>query len=247
MFGVGFVEAMRAPFQDSDWLRKFVLGGLLSLVPNLAMALLIDDQVPWVLVPVLFIFGLVLSWVVWGYLYRIFVDALNGQAWHTLPEWGNWKAYSSAGLRVFLIVLGYILLTGVGLTGLLSILGMFPSGKNPEQLSAVVLLVMLAVMLLYGFLPIAFARFAAEGRVWAAFDPWALWADIRALVKGDYVQTCLAFYGLWLMGNLVLGWLPYVGLPLVSTYSFYVMVVFARLFGRMIGVEGQKALSSEGR
>ncbi len=243
MFGVVFIEALRAPFQDSDWLRKFVLGGLLSLVPNLAVSLLITEQVLWVLAPVLF--SLVLSLVVWGYLYRIFVDALNGQAWHTLPEWGNWKAYFVAGFQVFLIVLGYVLLMGVGLTGLLSILGMFPSGKNPEQLSAVVLLVMLTIVLLYGFLPIAFARFAAEGRIWAAFDPWALWADIRALVKGDYVQTCLAFYGLWLMGNLVLGWLPYVGLPLVSTYSFYVMVVFARLFGKMIGVEGQKALSSE--
>ncbi len=247
MFGVVFVEAIRAPFRDPDWVRKFVLGGLLSLVSNLAMALPISGQLPWVLVPVLLLIGLVLNLVVWGYLYRIFIDALNALEGRVLPEWGDWKGYAGAGFWVFLILLGYVLLAGVGLTGLISILGLLPSGKDPKQLADVLLLVMLVVVLLYGFLPIVFARFAAEGRVWAAFDPWALWADVRVVVKGDYVQACLAFYGLWLIGNVMLGQLPYVGLPLVSIYSFYVMVVFARIFGRMIGVANRQALASKDR
>ena len=81
------------------------------------------------------------------------------------------------------------------------------------------------------FFPIAFARFAAEHRVWAAFDPGAIWADIRTTVTGDYVRACFGFYGLSLMGNLALGWVPYIGLPLTAVYLFYLMVVFARVFG----------------
>ena len=66
-------------------------------------------------------------------------------------------------------------------------------------------------------------------------------------VNGDYVRACFGFYGLSLMGNLVLGWIPYLGLPLTAVYLFYVMVVFTRVFGRMIGGRGREVKASDGR
>ena len=58
-------------------------------------------------------------------------------------------------------------------------------------------------------------------------------------MRGNYIQACLSFYGLSLMGNLLLGGLPVVGLPLVGVFLFYLMVVFANVFGRMIGEAGK--------
>ena len=241
MFGAVFVEAVRAPFRDPDWLRKSSLGGVLSLVPALVLGLLISVQMHLVLKVVMVVFGLVPMFVAWGYLYRVFVDSLNGLEWRMLPEWGDWKGYGGAGFWLFLIVLGYVLIAAVGLMGVISVLGLLPVDGHPERLSALLLLVMVTSAVLYGFFPLVFARFAAEGRIWTSFDPGTLFADIRTVVEGNYIRGCLSFYGLSLMGNLVMGGLPYIGLPLVSIYLFYVMVVFARIFGKIIGEARQKA------
>ena len=52
------------------------------------------------------------------------------------------------------------------------------------------------------------------------------------------------FFLLWLAGNLVSLALPFALTPVVAVYLFYVIAVFARVFGTMIGQERQKALAS---
>ncbi len=235
MFGVLFLQAVRAPFQGAFWRQKLLLGGLTVLAPTVALAVSFGLPVPMVLVPVVVVLGLAPMIVGWGYVYWVFVDALNGAERLVLPEWRFWKDYALAGIWLFLIVAGYLILAAVGLTGLLSALGLMPSVDHPERLSGFLMVVMAASVLMYGFFPIAFARFAAEGRVWAAFDPAALWGDIRRVVRAEYVQACFAFYGLSLMGNLLLGGLPVVGLFLVALFLFFLLVVFSRVFGQLIG------------
>lgn len=240
MFGRGFIEAARAPFQDPNWLRKFSLGGLLSLLSQLALGLMIADQVPKVLLPVIMIFALILMFVVWGYLFRIFVDSLNGLERKMLPDWQDWKGYATAGFWLFLVMLGYVLIAAIGLWGLLSVLGVLPFDGRQEQVAKLLIIIMATCAFLYGFFPIVFARFAAEGRIWSCFDPAAIWGDIRTVVGGDYIRSCLSFYGFSIVGNLVLVGLPYIGLPLVSIYLFYLMAVFSLIFGSLIGVTTQK-------
>jgi len=243
MLGPVFIEALRAPRKDPQWVIKCVFGGLLSLGPvmlSLTPALWVFMPEAWptaqklVVVVGVAVGGLVLAWVVLGYLYGIFIDALNGVEHALLPPWQAWRRYLFAGVFLFLIVLGYLLLAAVGLTAVMSALGLVPVGEDPAKASALFLFLMAAIFLLYGFFPIVFARFAAEGRLWAAFDPFALWADIRRTVGREYLHACIAFVGLWLLGNVVLGGIPYVGLPLASIYLFYMMVVFARIFGKLI-------------
>ncbi len=224
MFGPLLVEALRAPFQDPYWVRKVAIGGLLnaSLIVMLVF-------------PILLVVGVVFLLLLMGYTYRVFVDGLNGLVGGALPDWQDWRAYLFAGLSLFLISAGYVLAAAVGLTAVMSGFGVSPASQDPEQLSRMLTMMMATSLLLYSFLPIAYARYAAEGRVWAAFDPGALWHDTRRVVGGAYIQACLSFYGLSLMGNLLLGAIPTIGLPLVGFYLFYLMLVFSSVFGRMIG------------
>lgn len=232
MFGPVFAETMRAPFRDPEWMRKFLVGGLLSSASNLSLGLLISGRVATVFAPVLLVLAAGPIFVVWGYLYRIFVDALNGLELTFLPAWAHWKGFLGAGIYLFLIMLGYVFLASLGL---------LPFVRSAQGISAALVAI---VLLLYGFFPIAFARFAAEGRLWAAFDPWALWGDLRVVVTSQYLSACLVFFLLWLAGNLVSLALPFALTPVVAVYLFYVIAVFARLFGMMIGQERQKALAS---
>jgi hypothetical protein len=133
-----------------------------------------------------------------------------------------------------LIVLGYFFATVVGLSALISILGITPDTQSTEDLGVLSFVLLLTLVFFYGFFPIVFMRFAAEGRVWAAFEPGPVWRDIKRIVRGEYVQTCFGLFGLSLLGNLVLGLIPYAGVVLASNFWFLMMVVFARIFGLMI-------------
>ena len=110
VFGLILIEAMRAPFRDPDWLRKLLLGALLGLVP-------------------------VLNFVAWGYVYRVFIDALNGAERTILPEWRDWRAYLGAGFWLFIISIVYVVLGVVGLAGVASVLGLLPAGEDPARTS----------------------------------------------------------------------------------------------------------------
>ncbi len=241
MFLSVFIESLRAPFKDPEWLPKVLVGGLLDLglvlLAHWGLSSGSLTPVFFALVPV----GLFLKLVAWGYLYRIFIDGLNGTKWTELPSWRDWKPFSIAGFWLFIIVLGFAFLAVVGLLALLAPFGGTPTSKEPEGVAMLVPGLLATFAVLSGFFPIAFARLAAEGKVWAAFDPGALLKDIREVVRADYIQSCFTFFFFWLAGNLVLSTLPYIGLPLVSIYLFYVIAVFAQVFGRVIGVEGQRA------
>ena len=88
--------------------------------------------------------------------------------------------------------------------------------------------------------PIVFTRFAEEGRIWACFEPDAIWRDARRVVRLDYVQLCFLFYGLWTMSLIVFGGLPLVGIPLVSVSQFFLTLVFSHVFGTLIGLRRQQ-------
>ncbi len=254
MFGPFLAFALRAPLQDERWRQKILLGGLLSLLPTLALLLALFmalGKVSMMLAPVAVVFFVVPTLVSWGYVYRVFVDALNGLEFRRLPEWGAWRQYAVAGVRLGVIFLGYLFLVGLGTLAVMAVMGLVPPGEDPTRLSAVTMLVIGAGMVLYGILPVVFARFAAERKVWASFDPGAIGSDIRRLVRGGrYTQACLAFYalyGLLLLSNLILGAVPPVAMFVGSVGSFYLMVVFAWVFGWLIGVRGADSPVARGR
>ena len=205
--------------------------------PTLALSILLSVELPTLLIPLVIVLGILPMLAGWGFVFHLFVDALNGKEIQELPEWKNWQAFMLGGFWLFLIVLGYILLAGVAVTLLISVLGVAPSGEDAGQMGSVLFMMMVVSVLLYACFPIAFAQFAATGRILAAFNPGLFWMDAKRLIRGNYIQACVSFYVLSLLVNLVLGAFPYIGLVLVSVALFFLMMVFGLLFGKLIGTK----------
>lgn len=210
MFGLLLVDSLRAPFRDPAWARKLLIGGFLGAIP-------------------------IVNLVAWGYLYRVFINGLNGQHPLELPDWSDWRNYLAAGFWLLLIVLGYLVITTIGLTAIVSLAGISPTSDIPEEQASFLLVVFGSLVVVYSCFPIVFTRFAEEQRLWTAFDPWMLWADIRLLIRWEYVQGCFLLFGFFLAGNSLFGLVPIVGLGVFSFVLFYVLVGFAHTFGLWIG------------
>ena len=245
MFGFLFIVSLKMLFRDPEWTRKIPVGGLMIFAPTLALTILLKYEMSALLIPAVVAAGILPMLAGWGYVYHMFVDALNGVEFPMLPEWKNWQSYILGGFWLFLIVLGYILLAAILMTLLAAILmtmlitifGMIPFSGEGGQLGGA--LFMMMVVLLYSCFPIAFARFASTGRILMVFHPGLFWMDVKRLIRGFYIQACVAFSVLSLMVNLVLGEFPYIGLVLVSIAMFLLMLVFALVFGKLIGVREQ--------
>ncbi|MDP6042697.1 MAG: DUF4013 domain-containing protein [Candidatus Latescibacteria bacterium] len=232
MFGILLVSTIRTLFGTPAWWRKIIPGGVLNLLSTQVLVLILAGQISIELGVGLLIITFALLLIAWGYLYRVFVDALNGSETLILPSWSNWRAYALAGFWLLVIALGYSVIAVAGLSMIVSVLGLMPS--SAEEAGPLSLLLMFAFIFFYGFFPIVFTRFAAEGRVWAAFEPGPVWQDLKKIARGDYIQACFGLFGVSLLGNLVLGALPQVGLALASAFWFLVMVLFARVLGLLI-------------
>lgn len=204
------VEAFRAPFRDPEWLKKLLIGGLLSPFP-------------------------IANFLTWGYTYRVFIDGLNGAPALALPSWSDWRAFFRVGFWIFLITLGYVVLAAFGIIAALSLW----RGGVSGDIRSMTLVGLGSVALFNTISPIVFTRFAEEGRVWACFEPDALWRDARRIIRLDYVQLCFLFYGLWSMALIAFGGLPLVGIPLVSIAQFVLLLTFSHVFGRLIGTRKQ--------
>jgi hypothetical protein len=245
MFGLMLVTTFKMLFRDPEWSRKIPVGGLMLFAPTLALSILLSVELPTLLIPLVIITGILPMLAGWGFVFRLFVDALNGKEIKELPEWKHWQAFMLGGFWLFLIVLGYILLAGVAVTILISVLGISPSGEDAGQLGSALFLMMIVSVLLYACFPIAFARFAETGRIFAAFHPGLFGMDVKRLIRGNYIQACVAFYALSLLVNLVLGAVPYIGLVLVSIALFFLMMIFGLIFGKLIGAKPQAVYPSD--
>lgn len=232
MFGIILFNTLRSLFKTPRWWQRIIPGGVLNLPPALVLVLILTGQIRLWMGGVLLIVTIGLLCIAWGYLYRIFVDALNGTESLHLPSWSNWWAYGVAGFWLFLIVLGYSVIGVAGFTMVVSVLGLIPS--SVEEAGTLSLLLLLLVIFFYGFFPIVFTRFASEGRVWMAFEPGPVWRDLRQIVRVDYIQACFGLFGISLLGSLILGQLSLVGVVLTAMFNFFLMVIFTRVLGLLI-------------
>ena len=232
MFGIIFFNTLRTLFQTPGWWGKIVPGGALNLLPAVVLSLTLSEQIGPGMGIVLLVVTIGLLCISWGYLYRIFVDALNGTESLHLPSWGNWWAYGVAGFWLSLIVLGYSVIGFAGFSMLVSVLGLIPS--SIEEAGSLSLLLVFLIIFLYIFFPVVFTRFAAGGRVWMAFELGSIWRDLRQIVRADYIQACFGLFGISLLGSLILGHLSWAGVVLASMFNFFLLVVFIRILGLLI-------------
>jgi hypothetical protein len=78
-----FQEFFKFPFQDREWLKKFLIASVISVVP-------------------------VINLLVLGYLLECLRMGLSGR--QELPEWDKWLEYGKEGLMAFIISVVYLII-----------------------------------------------------------------------------------------------------------------------------------------
>jgi len=179
-----FAKALRFVFDDPDWVKKVLFGGLFALLSAL-------------IVGVFFLAG---------YTVRLIRNAARGEA-RPLPDWDDLGGIFQDGLPA----VGVYLVYGIGaalvpatvgcVAGALGGgLGSLFGGRSDDVAGAgmavgflvfylLIFVFMLALML---FLPAAFTRFALAGRFGAAFEVREAFAFITRNL-GNYLLTLVAY------------------------------------------------------
>jgi len=196
--------------------------------------------------------------VVYGYLIQIMRQVIDGQP-ARLPEWKDWGALFSDGLKAFLVGLVYLLpamlafMVGLGVYcgSSLLLLGLSENSSatsGAEGAFAVLLVVSMvtlflsfsvgAVLSLLGALPIpaAEARLSETNSLGSAFSLGRLYAVVKAN-PGGYIVAWLLLAGMWafMYWGLMVAYYTLVLaclMPfLVLPLLYYSLLVAAALFG----------------
>ena len=242
-------KAFIFPFEDKNWVSKFLIGGLLILVSYV---------IP--IIPLVFVFG---------YIIRAMRHTIEtGES--RLPEWENWTDLGVKGVLGALIYFIYLLPGLVLLFGSLASFGLsiamntsIPSDMGyaiTAPISVVGKLLLLlgiaalaaaVLVLLVGWLmtPIAIARFAATEEVSAALDVAKVWAIIRAQLE-NFIITWAVYLGLGYVSSMLYTLIYYtvcccILIPFLSApISLYLLIFSMTLFARVYR-EGVKRLPGE--
>ena len=184
-----FVRPFAFTFEDPRWLQKVLLGGLFYLLG-------------------IFLVGL---FFVFGYLARLARNVIAGAA-QPLPEWDDLGEYFGEGLRIFCVILVWML------PAMAMALFVIPAGFLSESgdevmrnaggclLGTAWCLMFPLILAITFFLPASLLRVATERRFGAAFEFDEIWPFIRRNI-GNYllalvvlvVARFLAGFGVFLL------------------------------------------------
>jgi hypothetical protein len=168
-------------FQDEDWIKKILIGGVVGLIPIVNFAAI-------------------------GYMIQIIRNVRDGQTL-PLPEWDEFGKYFVDGLWVFLIFLVWAIpiivvacLQGAGTAALAE------AGDDAANAFGIVSACFTCVMVLWGLViaavsPAILVLFAEEGEFMAGFRFGELFEIIRANV-GNYIIVILLIWVAGLIASL---------------------------------------------
>jgi hypothetical protein len=210
-----FGSAIAYPTRDSEWIKKTLIGGVLSIVP-------------------------IANFIPTGHMLAI-ADQVSRNDTQSMPEWNDLGAYFMKGLGVVAITIVYLLPMilllgcGYGVTfGLLAASG----GGDPDTIEGtlnVALVGVQCVAIVLGLLcslliPPALTEYVVAGRLGAAFNVGAVLAEFRQRV-GQYVVLTVAIVVVSWVASLVGVMLCFVGVIFTMPY---VNFVYGHLLGQMV-------------
>jgi hypothetical protein len=213
-------------FEDKDWLKKILIGGLVSLVPIVNFAAL-------------------------GYVVQIVRNVRDGHAL-PLPEWDQFGEYFMSGLWLFLVHLVYSIpiillacLQGVG-AAMIGSAGNGSSSNDTAGVYTIASTCLGCLMGLWGLLvgvisPALFVRFAETGQFGATMRLGGVMDVIRANV-GNYVIVMLL---MWVASGIIapLGVIACV-IGVIFT-QFWAYLVSGNLLGQLAAaVRGVRPVSA---
>ena len=202
-----FSRATRMLTEDSDWLVKVLIGGVLGLLSIL-------------IIPAFF---------VGGYTVEVIRRAAAGD--DRLPAWDDWGGYLVRGVLAFVIQIVYLLPVlliscCMAATGILA-------GSNNSNNGAVGPVVLLLVCLVIPFaligaflIPAATVRFATTGEIGEAFNFGRVFGLIGANLGQYIIAIVLAFVLQLVAGILGFG-------VLTPWFGFIAAVIGSHLYGQV--------------
>ena len=208
-----FGKAFSFVFEDEDWVKKIVVGGLFSLIPVIGI------------------------FVVLGWGVEITKRVINGDA-EVLPDWSDFGGYLSRGFLAF--VIAFVFFLPVILIQACSSLPYLIEAAD-ETLITIFTIVTVCFGCLtaiysiaaYMVLPAAIARYAASGEVGAAFKL----GEVFKMVKNN-----LGTYAMVLLGGILASMVAslgsiacVIGVLFTTVYSF---AINGHLWGQAYNVSG---------
>lgn len=207
-------------FQDRDWLKKILIGGVISFIPIVNFAAI-------------------------GYMIQVVRNVRDGQDL-PLPEWDQFGEYFVSGLYLFLVFLIYALpiILLACLQGAASImLGATGNGRNAEDLASAYAITSICLTCLIGlwglFLgvisPGLTVRFAETGSFGATLSIGG-WLGVMRANLGAYLIV------------LILSWLVFSFLAPLGLIACLVGVIFTQFWAYLVAGHwyGQLAASAAG-
>lgn len=195
-------------FQDQNWLVKILIGGILSLIPILNLA-------------------------VWGYWIEAMRNVAQGRDL-PLPEWGeDFGGKLIKGIVIFVIFLIYsipILL----IYGCLAVLGAAAGDQEDAQsLVALLSLPLVCILFIYGLLlgifsPAIFIQYATTGQLSSAFA----FGRLFQLIGGNLGNYILAIVLGWVAGFIAFFGIIACFVGVFFTF-FWAQLVTAHLYGQV--------------
>ena len=177
---VDFGRSLRFVFEDPDWIKKILMGGLFTLLSMLVVGTLL----------------------VGGYWVRLLRRTARGEA-RPLPEWTDWGGLFADGLGALGVYLVHVVVLVLPLAAggcLLGLAGAMLGKKGDDAVGvlagagilALYVLFFLFALLLAVYVPAVLTRFAVLGRFGVAFELSENLGFIRRNL-GDYLLALLMF------------------------------------------------------
>lgn len=218
-----YEKAFKFVFDDKDWVKKIIIGGLLSIAA-------------FVIIPIFFVLG-----------YYIEVEQRAAKGNMILPEWDNWGEKLRKGFSVYVVFLVYllpaVLLIGILVTAIIIISALSASNGPNDAAGA-----LFAVLILFGYafyffyillftviMPVIIVQYGRTESIRDAINV----KKIFNIVKENFVQI-LILVAFAFLANFVgsLGMIAlFVG---VFFTSFYAQLVLYNLYGQFGKALGEK-------
>jgi hypothetical protein len=205
-------KSFKFPFADPNWIAKIVIGTVLSWIP-------------------------IVNFFSIGNAYRVFKKVLNKEE-PALLEWDDWGGFFMDGLKVFVIYLIYMIVPIIimfAAQGLIASamykIAMGGSGGAGMVIGWLIYIIGIILGICLGIImPMAVAYFAKNNEDFGAvFRFKEIIADVFK-VFGDYILVIVIAVGVSIA--FAVTFMIIIGFVLVPISIFYLMVVFASLYGQ---------------
>lgn len=236
--------ALSFPFKDSKWVIKLLIGGALSLVTLMPMALGAlygQSAIVKILNLILLLVLMGVFFAPLGYAFSILKGALEAKT-AELPEWKGWDVLFKEGAMVFGVGLAYgiviyilALLVAI-LTTQIPVLG--------SLFSLLRIVIGILTLLVGPFIAIAICKMAETGKISASFKVVDILAELKAKAV-EYISISLVLLGIMEIVKISLGmdfyvymgsWRGSLNFPMVYLLTpfvmFWILIVSVRMYGQ---------------